>query len=180
MKVGRQLLQKYAMHFGTFMGVYWILKFILFPVGLTVPFLFFLYVGLTIGIPFMGYYYAKMYRNKICGGFIEFGHAWMFLMAMFMFAAILTSAAHFIYFRFIDNGHIVSVYQGMINTMSAIEVSGTAVDVSQLQEAIELFSALTPIDITLQMLSLNIIIGGFLSLIIALFVQKTPKTFVKS
>lgn len=180
MKVGRQLLQKYAMHFGTFMGVYWILKFILFPLGLSVPFLFFLYVGLTLGIPFMAYYYAKMYRNKICGGFIDFGHAWMFSMAMFMFAAILSSAAHFIYFRFIDNGHIVNAYQKMIHAMSEVEVQGSAVDLSQLQEAIDLFSTLTPIDITLQLLSLNIIFGIFISLIIALLVQKAPKTFVKS
>nr|DAZ07298.1 MAG TPA: hypothetical protein [Caudoviricetes sp.] len=31
MTESRSNLQKYAMHFGTYMGVYWILKFILFP-----------------------------------------------------------------------------------------------------------------------------------------------------
>lgn len=47
------------MHFGTYMGAYWILKFILFPLGLTIPFLLFLFFGLTLGVPFMGYYYAR-------------------------------------------------------------------------------------------------------------------------
>ena len=32
---------QYAMLFGTYLGGYWILKFILFPLGLTTPFLSF-------------------------------------------------------------------------------------------------------------------------------------------
>ena len=51
------------MHFGTYMGVYWILKFILFPLGLSIPFLLFLFFGLTLGVTFMGYYYARTYRK---------------------------------------------------------------------------------------------------------------------
>ena len=46
---------QYAMLFGTYLGGYWILKFILFPLGLTIPFLSFLFVGLTLCVPFMGY-----------------------------------------------------------------------------------------------------------------------------
>jgi len=34
-------LQRYAMLFGTYLGGFWILKFILFPLGLTTPFLIF-------------------------------------------------------------------------------------------------------------------------------------------
>ena len=46
-------LSQYAMLFGTYLGGYWILK-ILFPLGLTIPFLSFLFVGLTLCVPFMG------------------------------------------------------------------------------------------------------------------------------
>lgn len=56
------------MHFGTYMGIYWILKFILFPLGFHIPFLSLLFVILTLSVPFIGYHYAKMYRDKICGG----------------------------------------------------------------------------------------------------------------
>ena len=56
---------QYAMLFGTYLGGYWILKFILFPLGLTIPFLSFLFVGLTLCVPFMGYYYVRMYRNTV-------------------------------------------------------------------------------------------------------------------
>ena len=63
------------MHFGTYMGIYWILKFILFPLGFHIPFLSLLFVILTLAVPFIGYHYVKMYRDKICGGSIQFSHA---------------------------------------------------------------------------------------------------------
>mgnify|MGYP002238417221 CR=1 FL=1 len=78
MAENRGYMQRYAMLFGTYMGGFWILKFILFPVGLSVPFLLFLFMGLTLCVPFMGYYYARMYRNQVCGGGISFLHAWVF------------------------------------------------------------------------------------------------------
>lgn len=103
MAENRGYMQRYAMLFGTYMGGFWILKFILFPVGLSVPFLLFLFMGLTLCVPFMGYYYARMYRNQVCGGGISFLHAWVFTVFMYMFAALLAAVAHYIYFRFIDH-----------------------------------------------------------------------------
>lgn len=45
MAENRGYMQRYAMLFGTYMGGFWILKFILFPVGLSVPFLLFLFMN---------------------------------------------------------------------------------------------------------------------------------------
>ena len=82
------------MHFGTYMGIYWILKFILFPLGFHIPFLSLLFVILTLSVPFIGYHYAKMYRDKICGGSIQFSHAMLFTIFMYMFASLLVAVAH--------------------------------------------------------------------------------------
>ncbi len=98
------------MHFGTYMGIYWILKFILFPLGFHIPFLSLLFVILTLSVPFIGYHYAKMYRDKICGGSIQFSHAMLFTIFMYMFASLLVAVAHYAYFQFIDHGFIVNSY----------------------------------------------------------------------
>lgn len=111
-------MQRYAMLFGTYMGGFWILKFILFPVGLSVPFLLFLFMGLTLCVPFMGYYYARMYRNQVCGGGISFLHAWIFTVFMYMFAALLAAVAHYIYFRFIDHGYVINTCETMVDTLA--------------------------------------------------------------
>ena len=114
------------MHFGTYMGIYWILKFILFPLGFHIPFLSLLFVILTLSVPFIGYHYAKMYRDKICGGSIQFSHAMLFTIFMYMFASLLVAVAHYAYFQFIDHGFIINSYiqlwdELMTNTPALIE-----------------------------------------------------------
>lgn len=120
MAENRGYMQRYAMLFGTYMGGFWILKFILFPVGLSVPFLLFLFMGLTLCVPFMGYYYARMYRNQVCGGGISFLHAWIFTVFMYMFAALLAAVAHYIYFRFIDHGYVINTCETIDDIVQCI------------------------------------------------------------
>ncbi len=163
------------MHFGTYMGAYWVLKFILFPLGLTIPFLLFLFIGLTLGVPFMGYYYARMYRNKICGGEISFVQAWIFTVFMYMFAALLTATAHFIYFRFIDQGFIINTYTVLLDNALQAGVPGMGTYISQFKEAMEVLRSLSPIDITLQLLSQNVFYGSILAIPTALVVMKKKK-----
>lgn len=124
MAENRGYMQRYAMLFGTYMGGFWILKFILFPVGLSVPFLLFLFMGLTLCVPFMGYYYARMYRNQVCGGGISFLHAWIFTVFMYMFAALLAAVAHYIYFRFIDHGYVINTCETMVDTLAQSNMPG--------------------------------------------------------
>lgn len=163
------------MHFGTYMGAYWVLKFILFPLGLTIPFLLFLFIGLTLGVPFMGYYYTRMYRNKICGGEISFVQAWIFTVFMYMFAALLTATAHFIYFRFIDQGFIINTYTVLLDNALQAGVPGMGTYISQFKEAMEIVRSLSPIDITLQLLSQNVFYGSILAIPTALIVMNKKK-----
>lgn len=158
------------MHFGTYMGVYWILKFILIPPGLTIPFLLFLYMGLTLAVPFLGYHYAKMYRNKICGGSIGFSHACLFTLFMYMFASLLTAACHYIYFQFIDHGLIM---EQCINIMQqAAELPNMEKEKEMFMNAIDNIKALSPIDITMQFLSNNVFWGSVIAIPTALLVMK--------
>lgn len=176
MTESRSSLQKYAMHFGTYMGVYWILKFILFPLGLSIPFLLFLFIGLTLGVPFMGYYYVRIYRDKVCGGSIKFLQAWVFTIFMYLFAALLAAVAHFVYFQFIDQGFIVQTYTTMLEGMSQANTPGMEAYIGQLKEMMTVVSSLTPIDITLQLISQNVSYGTLLGLPTALFVMRKPKS----
>lgn len=168
-------MQRYAMLFGTYMGGYWILKFILFPLGLTVPFLSFLFIGLTLGVPFMGYYYARMYRNRICKGYINFPHAWMFTVFMYLFASLLTAVAHYIYFRFIDHGFVISTLETQINLLAQSGVPGIQTYTDMYKDTLETVRTLTPIDLTIQMISSNVFLGSLLAIPTALFVMKHPK-----
>lgn len=177
MTENRSNLQKYAMHFGTYMGVYWILKFILFPLGMGIPFLMFLFIGLTLGVPFMGYYYVRTYRDKVCGGTIKFLQAWVFTVFMYMFAALLTAVAHYVYFRFIDHGFIINTYMEMLNQSSlAPQFAAMGGYISELKEMLALIKTLSPIDITMQLMSQNVFYGSILAVPTALLVMRKPKS----
>lgn len=168
-------MQRYAMLFGTYMGVFWISKFILFPIGLSVPFLLFLFMGLKLCVPFMGYYYARMYRNHVCGGGISFLHAWIFTVFMYIFAALLAAVAHYIYFRFIDHGYVLNTCETMVDTLAQSNMPGMDSYIATYQEALETARLLSPIDITLQMISSNVFWGSILAFPTALFVMRRKK-----
>lgn len=172
MTENRGYMQRYAMLFGTYMGGYWILKFILFPAGLSMPFLLLLFTGLTLCVPFMGYYYTRMYRNRVCGGSIGFLHAWAFTVLMYMFAALLTAVAHYVYFRFIDHGYVINTYETMVDTIAQSGMPGMDAYIATCREALETARSVTPIDIALQMISWNVFCGSILALPTALFVMR--------
>lgn len=166
---------QYAMLFGTYMGGFWILKFILSTIGLTVPFLSFLFMGLTLCVPFMGYYYVRMYRNTVCRGSISFLHAWIFTIFMYTFAALLTAVAHYIYFRFLDHGYVINAYESQVELLEKSGVAGIETYVDLFRESLDTIRTLTPIDIVMQLVSWNVFCGSLLAIPTALFVMKRSK-----
>jgi len=168
--------QYYAMLFGTYMGIFWILKFALFPLGLRYyPVLLLFFVLLTAAVPFLGYYYVWLFREKVCKGSIRFLNAWIFVLLMYVFASLLTAVGHYIYFQYFDNGFIFNTYSTIINTTTK---SNPVLPKEYLKEAnlmLEALRVLSPIKITLQLISQNVFYGNILALITALFVMKRPK-----
>lgn len=174
MTANRSYLQKYAMHFGTYMGAYWILKFILFPLGFHIPFFSLLFVILTLAVPFIGYYYTKMYRDKICGGRIRFSHAIVFSIFMYMFASLLVAVAHYVYFQFIDHGFIINSYITLWNELMTT-TPALMENKEIIKETIDTVRSLSAIDITMQILSWDVFWGSILSIPTALMVMKNTK-----
>lgn len=167
---------QYAMLFGTYMGGYWILKFILFPLGLAMPLLSFLYIGLTICVPLLGYFYARMYRNMVCGGSISFINAWVFTVFMYMFAAMLTAVAHYVYFRFIDQGFVLDTCEAQIQMLAQSGTPEFENYAGMLRENLSMARAVTPIEITMQVMSWNVFCGALLAIPTALFVRRSKKS----
>lgn len=168
----RYNMQQYAMMFGTYMGVFWILKFVLMPLGMTSPFLLLLFICLTLCVPFLGYYYTKTYRDKVCGGTIGFLHAWVFDVFMYVCAALLTAVAHYVYFRFIDQGYMLDTCRQMLNTLATEDVPGMEDYVKQMKTNLDMMSSFTPTDIILGMLSTNIYYCSLLSIPTALLAMR--------
>lgn len=168
-------LHKYAMHYGTYMGIYWILIFTLLPLIFQNHLLFPLFLILNLVVPFLGYYYARTYRNRFCHGSISFTQAWLFTLFMYIFASILMGAAYYIYFRYIDNGFIYSSYNEILTGLRNKNIPQTDDLISQLQNIIDYTASLRPIQLTMQWISQNIFYCNILSIFTALAVMRRPK-----
>lgn len=75
---------------------------------------------------------------------------------MYMFAALLAAVAHYIYFRFIDHGYVINTCETMVDTLAQSNMPEMDSYIATYQEALETARLLSPIDITLQMISSNV------------------------
>lgn len=177
-----------AMNMGAVVGVYYIAKFCLFPLSLHSTLAAMLFLGLTLMVPFLVYRLTKLYRDRYMGGYIDFTQALVFVLLIMGFGSLLVAAAHYIYFAYIDGGMMVGALEQSIAQLSAIDLStlegiegtedveSTKVQFDQyigmMHTTAAQIKAMTPIDMTLGMLSNNVSWAIAVALPVALFVRR--------
>ena len=96
--------------------------------------------------------------------------AWIFCLLMYTFAALLVSVVHYIFFRYVDGGFMIATYRSLLdelqNTMPEMNEA-----VAQYHQAVDLVAAMTPIELTIQLIMNNIFYGMLLALPTALVVS---------
>lgn len=167
--------QEDAMRYGTIMGIFWTLKFVLFPLGMQSPLLLMAFFLLTLAVPVVGYFLVRQYRDRDCGGVLSYSRAFLFTAFMYMFAALFVTIAHYIYFRYLDHRLIVNTYQDMLNQMDAMATTDLKASLDQFQQAVDIISALSPLEICIQLITQNIFYCTLIALPTALLVMRKPK-----
>ena len=168
--------QEDAMRYGTVMGIFWTLKFVLFPLGMQSPLLLMAFFLLTLIVPVVGFFLVRQYRDKECGGTLTFSRAFLFTSFMYLFAALFVTIAHYIYFRYLDNGLIVSTYQDMLTQMAAVaSTDDMKASLDQFQQALDIIAQLSPGEISIQLITQNIFYCTLLALPTALLVKRSNK-----
>lgn len=93
----------------------------------------------------------------------------------YVLPSLLTSAAHYIYFAFIDQGYILNTCREMLTTLNREELPGMEEYLRQMKENLDMVSSLTPTDIVLKMLGSNIYYCTLLSIPTALVAMRRKK-----
>lgn len=166
MEENKNLLLKGAMTYGLAMGIYWVIKYIIFIFSTSTPSLNVVYWLMTIAVPFIAYYLTKRYRQDI-GGSISFFHAWRFGTMLYFFAAMIVSLEHFIFYQFIASPDFVA------NAMS--QVTEALKDSTVNTEIIDSLSKIriSPIQMAIQGIFNNVFYGIILSIPVAALVRKS-------
>ena len=170
----RKNFQEAAMRYGTMMGIFWTLKFVLFPLGMQSPLLLMAFFLLTLIVPVVGFFLVRQYRDRECGGVLPFSRAFLFTSFMYLFATLFVTIAHYIYFRYLDNGLIVGTYQDMLTQMSGIATDDMKASIEQFQQALDIIASLSPLEISIQLTTQNVFYCTLIALPTALLVRKNP------
>ena len=168
--------QEDAMRYGTVMGIFWTLKFVFFPLGMQTPLFLMAFFLLTLIVPVVGFFFARQYRDRECGGVINFSRAFLFTSFMYLFATLFATIAHYIYFQYMDHGLIVNTYQGMLDQMGAVATSDIKASLDQFQQALDIIASLSPVEICIQLITQNVFYCTLIALPTALLVMRKPKT----
>ena len=169
-------LKAFARIDGAIVGGLWILSFAFFIGEFYNP--VFGVVSLVVGTfsLVLAALRLRKFRDNVLDGIISFRRALLYSMLTYFYAALLMAAAQFIYFQFIDQGFLISQYEAITQTKEFAEmlkVYGVRPD--EMKLAMDNIASLRPIDIALQFLSTNIILGFVLSLPIAAMLKSRYK-----
>lgn len=182
-------MMHYAMNFGLVVGVYYILKFCLFPMSLRSTATGMLFIGLSLMVPLLLFRLTRTYRDRYMSGSITFVHALAFAMLTMIFGSLLASVAHYVYFAYIDGGMMVGALEQSIeqivtllsaeNMSEGVDMSDVSIDeyITMLRTTMMQIEAMSPIDITMGMLSNNVSWSIIVALPVALFasLRKTKR-----
>lgn len=169
-------LKAFARIDGAMIGGLWILSFAMFIGEFYYP--LFGIASLVTGVLSLVFAFIRMqkFRNEVLDGVISFRRALGYAMLMFFYASVLMAAAQFVYFQFIDGGFLIGKYISIASGpefKTIADIYGITPD--EMKVAMDNITALRPIDIALQFLTTNIILGVFISLPMAAMMRAKPK-----
>ena len=154
-----------AMSYGFSLGIFWIVKYLFYMFSLRFSFLVVIYWGMSLVVPYLAYLLTKRYREDL-GGMISFGQAGRFGVLIYLFAAILVSIMHYLFYRFVaPPDFLTSAVTQTIESLKQMQVD------SKVISSIEAMN-FSPIHMALQGIINNIFYGIVLSIPVAALVSR--------
>ena len=161
---------KYAADYGSILGGYIALFFILDFFFSGNSFVNVLNTMGFLGTPVVCYFLSKQYRDKAWGGYIRYGQVWSFGTWLFLFASLLMSVLYYVRYQFLQPDYIAETYNQALIVAEQMNYSKKQMDML-ISNGVP-----TAIQLVLVYLWIYIIGGAFLFLFISpLVVRKKPE-----
>lgn len=170
MEEDKSVLLKSSMAYGLLLGIFWVIKYIFFILGNSMPAMNIIYWILTPLTLIVAYVLTRIYKAQI-GERIGFFHAWQFGVLMYFFGGLIVSLLHYVFYRYIAAPDLIATSMNQaISLMKDLNLN------SQMKEMIEQMSTPTPIQMTIQGIFNNTFYGLILSIPIAALVCRNNST----
>ena len=172
----------YATEYGTFVGVSWILVFALYVTGMRTASGVLMTVGMLAFcmLPAVPFYFARRFKQQLPEETtIGYGRAYWFSLMMLVYASLLSAAAIYAYFKWMDHGALMQVLYNTIESPLAQQTYsdlGMTDTLKMMKEVLKDLSGVSPFDIAVALFNQNIMFSFILALPTALFARKQNKS----
>jgi len=160
-------LRAFARYDGLKLFALWIASFAFYVAGLREPGLDMVGMVLALVTPFFVARLLRRFRDEGLGGCVSFRRGWAYVVFLFFYASLLFAIAQFVYFNWMDKGFFVSAITTMLNDPSTMEAMKWMGMDGQVSELTTMLSTMRPIDLVLNILTSNLMIGCIVGLPIA-------------
>ncbi len=126
---------------------------------------------LALATPFFVGWMLVRFRDYALGGVISFRRALAFSLYTFFYASLLFAVGQFVYFRFLDNGALLTMLMASVKSLEPLyEAQG--ISLVDLRQSLAMVGQFSAVEVAFVFMMQNILIGCFLSFPIALFTRK--------
>jgi len=170
-------LTAYARIDGAVVGLLWVLSFACFIGQFGEAVLGFCSLALgAVGVV-VATVRLRNFRDGVLDGVISFRRAFAYSALTYFYAALIMALAQFAYFALIDDGFLFSRYSEIMNTPEYSQLLEMAYGMkpSDMKVVMDNLSMLRPIDIALQFLTFDIIVGIVISLPTAMVMRRVKR-----
>ena len=169
-------LKAFARIDGALLSLLWIAAFALYIVGLTSPGCGLAAIALVVFTPFFVGIRLSHFRDANLKGVISFRRGWAYAVYMFFYGALLFALAQWAYLTFMDQGYMFSTIATAIESPETAEALKQMGMTQAVAESLDQVGQMRPIDLSLNMLTTNILAGIVLGLPIAAVTRRSDGT----
>ena len=174
-------MQAYARIDGLWLAVIWTASFVCFVGTFTYPSLATSVLLIGAGSLVFAALRLRRYRDEIREGVLSFRRGFLYSMLNYLYASLLFAMVQYIYFQFLDKGFVIGNYINMVNT-DAFKEMAKSYGLSQTDWKIVMdnLSGLRPIEWAMQFFSMNVFMGFFVSVPVAMVMKRSPRNIKSS
>lgn len=165
-------LKAFARIDGALLSLLWIASFALYIVGITSPAFGLASILLAVATPFFVGIRLRHFRDDGLEGTISFLRGWAYTILVFFYGGLLFALVQWAYLTFMDHGYLLTSITDALNSPETMEALTQMNMADTIDESIAMLQQMRPIDLSLNMLTTNIMIGTILGLPIAAILQR--------
>ena len=160
-------LKAFARVDGAALALLWIASFACYVRSMVTPSLGVLSILLALFTPILLVRRLRRFRDYGREGVISFLRAWVYGILMFFYAGLLFALVQYVYLAFLDHGFLLEHFQRIMSDPENVRMVSQMGLESTMRESLAQMEQMRPIDLALNVLASNIMIGVAVSMPVA-------------